>query len=371
LLICQLAVLVRNEIIRKTLKPRLFTNSHLPTVLTNDRCLNDCDKGGETIGLFDPNTRGPVLDQAFPNRVFCRAGLPLKLPLGWGPFLQILIGFEPRIDEFLIVLVKLIVLVHEILLPVRHVGCRLPLEIGDPDGEADDLHVDSVVEIVPGLEDFLLMLGDPIGWIRILLKDGIDRVVGFLHEFWEFDLQWLVGVLGVVDAKNVDPLADLRNAKLIRAENPRFGLEPIAKVMERLADDMEGVPAVVRDQVADVLEHDVFRVLRLQDAGHLEEKGAPCLIVEPQLLPGLGKSLAGKASAENVVIGDVLVFDVADVVAGIHPIVGLVDLDAFLVDVRGKDAPAAERGESLMESADAAKEIYEREIFVDWHGFIL
>jgi hypothetical protein len=95
------------------------------------------------------------------------------------------------------------------------------------------------------------------------------------------------------------------------------------------------------------------------------------LIVEPKLLPGLGESLAGEAGTENVVIGDVLVLDVADVVAGIHPVVGFVNLDALLVDVGGKDASAAERGEGLMESADTAEEIYEREIFFNWHVIIL
>lgn len=263
------------------MQPRFFANGHLSAVLPDDRSLHDCDKGWEAIGFLDPDAGRTILNQAFPNRVFGRAGLPLELPLRRSPVFQILVGLKPSVDEFFVVLVKSVVLVDEILFPVRHVGGRFPLEIGDPDREANDLHVDSVVEVVPSLEDLLLMLGDPIRWIGVFFEDRVDRVVGFLHEFREFDLQRLVSVLGVIDAKNVDTLADLGDAELIRTQNPRLSLKPIAEVVERLADDVEGVPVVVGDQITDVLEHDVFRVLRLEDAGHLEEKGPSSLVVEP------------------------------------------------------------------------------------------
>jgi hypothetical protein len=108
-----------------------------------------------------------------------------------------------------------------------------------------------------------------------------------------------------------------------------------------------------------------------KNAGDLKEKSSSGLIVKAKLFSGLRESLTRKPGAKDIMVWDVFIPNVADVVAGVYPVIGFIDLNALLVDVGGQDTPPSEKGKSLMESADTAEQINKREIIFDGHEFIL
>ena len=83
-------------------------------------------------------------------------------------------------------------------------------------------------------------------------------------------------------------------------EDGRLVGDVVALLAERLDDDLPLVLVARADQVADVLQQDDLRVVRLDDRGDVEEQGAARL-VHAALGAGLGERLAGEACAQHVV----------------------------------------------------------------------
>ena len=175
-------------------------------------------------------------------------------------------------------------------------------------------------------------------------------------------------MLRIVNARNIDPLSDLRDAELIWRKNQWFFWNPISEACERLTDGAVCVAIIMRNEVPNVLEHYVFRAFRFEDPGNLKEKGSPDLVHKAFPLTGLAERLARESCAKNFVVRNVFILYIADVDSRVDPVILFVNRDYGLIDVGRQNALATELGHRLMESSYAGEEVYKFKVFLAWQG---
>ena len=237
---------------------------------SDDWDLDDRDKRLEAIGFLNADAGRTGLDDALPNRFRGSAGLPFEFPFGVGEVLEVIPFLQPGIDELFVAAIQIEVLLDESGFPLwkaRNGKGRfrvLLVEAPRPNREADDFDVDAFVEFIPGIQNVDGMIVQMVPRIRdVVFENPQNGAFLFVPEVAEIQLKGFISVFWIIDARDVDPWTDLRHAEIKRREDKWILRDSITQGVEGFADDLVGVSAIVGDQVLDVLQHDVFRMLGL------------------------------------------------------------------------------------------------------------
>lgn len=172
---------------------------------------------------------------------------------------------------------------------------------------------------------------------------------------------------GPVESDDDDALALLRYSEIEPIQN--FVVDVITVRAKSVEDDLECPSTVVAGQLFDVLEEKYTRVLRLDDAVDVEELGA-ARVLKTLASADDAESLAGEAGVEDIEVGNVFIVDFGDVAgeaASVEKLrvkrseVCLVGFPGGLVPLTCEHAFRTEPGECKVKTADAGKQIDERE----------
>jgi len=122
-----------------------------------------------------------------------------------------------------------------------------------------------------------------------------------------------------------------------------------------MLDRPPGLALPVPDEVGDILDNEIARPVRAQDAYNIVDQITPLRTLQAVLIARLGEGLTGKAGTEDVVIGDRLNVERPDVAVRAPTEILLVERCKVLIDLAREDALVTERLQRQMKTPQSGK----------------
>ena len=374
LLVCLCVFFVVSERIGETLQACALAGRKETLALAHDRCLRDSHQSREIRAGFDAQARRADLHDMLPQVgvLLVHAHLPFQFSL-CAEKQGALFGFlQPSVDKLFVLFPEFVVFEDKIALPtgqsVPLSNHRVVLQFAEtirPNRETGEFcAMNTLYKLVPkvnpldllGFEQVFLQIGD----FAFVQQDIIDTAGGDI-AFVETEIGQAAYI--VANAHNKDPFAMLGDADVMRAEDNRFGTDIVAYAYQGIVYHVPRVAMVVRGEVPNILEECVFRLVELQNTHYIKEKRAFGLVREAQTFARLGERLTGETGTQNIVRRNVFGINLSNIAFGLQSIVAGVCLAAIGIYIRRKDALTAQISHGLVETANAAKEVYKLEMF--------
>lgn len=198
-----------------------------------------------------------------------------------------------------------------------------------------------------------------IGYFAFVLQNIIDTAGGDI-ALVETEIGKCADVLS--HAHNKHTLAVLGNTDVVWAEDDRFGADIVTYLHQCIVYDIPRVAMVVRSEVSDIFKECIFGLVVLHNTCNIKEKRAFGFVRKAKPFAGFGERLARKACTKDIVCRDVFGINAGNIAFGLKSIVAGIGLAAIGINVRCKDTFPAEISHGLVETAYAAKEVYEFEM---------